>query len=210
MMKEIFNNDVTSLIWYISNLKTAYEKGGKEMVKRFSNCGADTDDLEIVCYEKLSNLPECKYYDYLYEETEEGEELGDIYGEKWIFTTPEMKEYYRMLGELKEERIISEEQFNSYIDEMIDMILELVVNKQYNDGGFYCHLDDGTESGDECRIEIFRYAEGSFEAFSVMYGISTVFEVYKERVNELKELKEITERRRKSNGVCIREREFLR
>ena len=62
----------------------------------------------------------------------------------------------------------------------------VVVDNQYNDGGFYCYFDDGTESGNS-HIDIYRYFDGSFEAFEVMCGIIAIFEKYKEKLKCLQD-----------------------
>ena len=57
-----------------------------------------------------------------------------------------------------------EDEYLQYHKEMIEYIRRVLVNKQYNDGGFYCHLDEGIESKNS-RIEIYWYEGGSFKGF---------------------------------------------
>lgn len=187
MMRNLLCYEESSLLWYILHLKRVYDKCGYRVVQYFRNLGVDAEEYEILCLEKLENLPECTSYDYIYEEYEDSDEHGDAYGEKWIYTSKEMREYYSALTELKSKGIIDNTHFDSCIDEMIDYLIHMVVDKQYNDGGFYCYFDDGTESGEECRIEIYRYFDGSFTAFDVVCGIIAVFEKYKEKLKYLKD-----------------------
>ena len=200
-MKSLLLNEITMLLWYVARLKSIYDQGGKETVKHFRDLSADSEEYELLCLDKLETLPECTYYEYLREETEDSDELGEIYGEKWIFESAEMRKYYNLLTQLKCEEIITDDDFDLYLREMIDYILQVLVDKQYNDGGFYCHFDDGTETGEACRIELFRYQDGSFGAFDAMCGILAIFEKYKERLSFIEEEYIEKMKRRKENGT---------
>lgn len=186
-MIPLLKYEITSLFWYISKLKAVYEQGGREAVKCFRNFGADTEQYEIYCLEKLENLPECTEHEYLREEFEDSNEIGDICGEKWIFESEDMREYYRLLQDLSQRKLITDDEYRFFDSEMTDYILHVLVNKQYNDGGFHCHLDDGTMPDGYCRIEIYNYHDGSFGAFDTVCGIIAVFERYRERLKFLEE-----------------------
>lgn len=186
-MVSLLKCEVTSLLWYISKLKNVYEQGGRKAVKCFRNFGADTEEYEIFCHEKLEDLPECTYHEFLYEEYEDSDEQGDIDGEKWVFESKEMCEYYRLLEDLKKRKLIEDKEYGFFHKEMTDYILHVLVYKQYNDGGFHCHLDDGTMTDGYCHIEIYHYLDGSFGAFDAVCGIIAIFERYSERLKFLED-----------------------
>ena len=186
-MKNLLNCEVDALLWYAHSLKCIYDEGGKETVKRFKNFSTNTDDYEIICVEKLEMLPECKQHEYMYEQYEDSEEVGDINAEKWVFKSKEMREYYQSLEQLKKERLITKEEYEGFYSEMTKYILRVLVNKQYCDGGFHCHLDEGLDDPADCRIEIYRYYDGSFMAFDAISGISAVFEHFRDKLKALKE-----------------------
>ena len=180
--------DETLLLWYVFRIKKIYDKCGEKVTQCFNNFGIDAEEYEILAAEILENLPQCIYHDYLYVEYEDSDEHNEIDGEKWIFTSDEMREFYSLLVRLRDTGVITESDADAYADDVIDYIKEVIVDKQYCDGGFHCHFDDGTETGEkDCRIEIYRYLGGSFAAFDVVCGIIAVFEKYKEKLKDLKD-----------------------
>ena len=203
-MEKLLSCEVDALLWYIHSLKGVYDEGGKETVKRFGNFTSNTDDYEIICVEKLENLPECKQHEYIYEQYGDTDEQVDINAELWVFKSKEMIEYYQLLEWLKDHQHITEDECDGFYKEMTDYILRMLVNKQYHDGGFHCHLDEGIDNADDCRIDIYRYYDGSFMAFDAICGISAVFEKYKNCLKELKEKYKITEELEVNNGTTVR------
>ena len=186
MMRDLLRFDEFLLLEYILRLKQVYDECGDNVIQCFRNFGVDAEEYEIICFEKIENLPECIYHDYVYEDVEDSDERGYMYGEKWTFKSNEMRDYYSVLEELKSKGIIDESYYDNCINEMIDFTIHMVVDNQYNDGGFYCYFDDGTESGNP-HIDIYRYFDGSFEAFEVMCGIIAIFEKYKEKLKCLQD-----------------------
>ena len=185
-MIDLLKCEMEELLDYIYSLKRIYDEGGKETVKRFKNFGTNTEDYEVICVENLEDLPECTCHDYIREELVDSNAEGDICAEMWVFQSKEMREYYQLLEQLYTQRIISEDEYLQYHKEMIEYIRRVLVNKQYNDGGFYCHLDEGIESKNS-RIEIYWYEGGSFKGFDAACGIGAVFERYHERLKALED-----------------------
>ena len=186
-MTSLIRNEIGMLLWYILRLKDVYDQGGKKVIEYFKDFRADTEEYEIYCLDNLEHLSECTHHGYIHEEYEDSDEQGDVCGEKWVFEDADMTAYYQLLEDLKNRKLITTHEYYYHHNKMEQNIMRLIVNRQYNDGGFHCHLNDGTIPGERCRMEIYRYCDGSFDAFTALCGIITVFEKYREELKCLEE-----------------------
>lgn len=188
-MLKLLQCDMQELLERLKTIKEFYDEGGCNVAPFFSKLGMDSDDFEMFVYEEMWSLPGYLDNHELYYEDENGRitEDSEVYGEVWMFATDEMREYYRLLKELKTTGKISRRTYALKRNEMEKYIQMFVVDSQGYYSGLYCKLIYGRASKNLCCIKVYLDYNCYYSAFVMCCGIIAIFDKYAEKLKELQE-----------------------
>lgn len=188
-MLKLLQCDMPELLERLRTIKEFYDEGAHNIVPFFSNIEMDTGDFEMLVYEEMWSLPGyCDNHELYYEE-ENGRitEDSEVYGEVWTFATDEMRDYYRLLKELKAAGKISGRTYALKRNEMEKYIQMFVVDSQGYYSGLYCKLNYGRAPKNWCCINVYLDYSCCYSVFAMCCGIIAVFDKYAEKLKELRE-----------------------
>lgn len=189
-MQKLLQCDMPELLERLKNIKEFYDEGACNVAPFFSKFGMDSDDFEMIAYEEMWSLPGYQDNHELYYEDENGEitEDSEAYGEVWTFATDEMREYYRLLKELKATGKISRRTYALKMNEMEKYVKMYVADSQdvyYT--GLFCELVYGRAPKNLYCINVYLDYSYCYSAFVMCCGIIAIFDKYAEKLRELQE-----------------------
>lgn len=195
-MEKLLNTDLSTFWEAFRQIKECQDECSEDIMHHFSEFFMDPDSFEMFAYEDMSSLPACYDYDYLYYEDETiPEEDRESYGEVWTFSTNEMVEYYELLERLLKTKVIQKVQYDLKLDEMENHIKKCIVETQnYYDYGLYCEMNYRSEENERVCIKVYLDYNCCFSHFSLYCGVIALFDRYKVKLRELKELYDNEER----------------
>ena len=109
-MIEIIRGEVWSFLECLSKVKDCSDKCSESVSQFFEDFPNDPDDFEAVAMDELWRLPCYKEFEHTYylDEGQEPTEDDEPFMEKkYVFSTDEMVEYYKLLDELYKSKKIS-------------------------------------------------------------------------------------------------------
>lgn len=189
-MLKLLHCNMPELLERLKTIKEFYDEGACNVAPFFSKIGMDSDDFEMFAYEEMWSLPGYLDNHELYYEDEHGEitEDSEAYGEVWTFATDEMREYYRLLKELKATGKISRRTYVLKLNEMEKYVQMYVADSQYTyDTGLFCELVYGRAPKNWCCIKVYLDYNYYYSAFVMCCGIIAIFDKYAEKLKELQE-----------------------
>lgn len=169
-------------------IKEFYDEGSFRIVDLFKKMNMDYDDCEVNCWESMDDVAQYVGCDDLfYEDDEDITEDSEPYGEVWDFSSDEMREYYRLLRELKESNKITADDYAQRKKNMENCIVRYVLDTQsYYYGGVGLDItDDGISPNADC-VRIYIDFNCSFDFFCLFCGLVAVFDKYTNLLNELR------------------------
>lgn len=189
-MLKLLQCDMPELLERLRTIKEFYDEGAHNIVPFFSNIEINTGDFEMLVYEEMWSLPGYLDNHELYYEDENGRitEDSEVYGEVWMFATDEMREYYRLLKELRTTGKISRRIYALKRNEMEKYVQMYVADSQYAyDIGLFCKLVYGRTPKNLCCIKVYVDYNYYYSAFVMCCGIIAIFDKYTEKLKELRE-----------------------
>lgn len=186
-MLKLLQCDMPELLERLRIIKEFYEEGAHNIVPIFSKIEIDTDDFEMLAYEEMWSLPGYLDNHELYyggEHTETDEDgYREAYGEEWTFATEEMREYYRLLKELKKSGKISRKTYALKMNEMEKYASMYIVDSQEYYSGVFCRVKYGKA---HC-IKVYLEFDYCYSAFRLCCGIIAILDKYAEKLKELQD-----------------------
>ena len=169
-------------------VKEFYDEGSFRIVDFMGKMGVDYDDYELYCWESLDEVAQnVDRNDLFYEEDEDITEDSEPYGEVWDFSSDDLREYYKLLRELKESNRITADDYAKRKKDMEDCICRYVLDTQcYYYGGIGLDITDDGISPNADGVRIYIDFNCSFDFFCLFCGLVAVFDKYTNLLNELK------------------------
>ena len=187
-MYKALQYETLELLDRIKLIKEFYDEGSFRIVDLFKKTDIDPDEYETHCWESMYEVTQdVSCDDLFYEDYEDITEETEPYGEVWYLSSDEMREYYRLLKELKDSNKITVDDYVQRKKEMEKCICRYVLDTQnyYYGGVDFDVIDDGVTPCDGC-LKIYIDYNCSFDFFSLYCGLVAVFDKYTNLLNELK------------------------
>lgn len=172
----------------IKLIKEFYDEGSFRIVEFISKMSVEYDDWELYCWESLDDIAQnVDRSDLFYEDDEDITEDSEPYGEVWDFSSDELREYYRLLRELKESNKITADNYTQRKKDMENCICRYVLDTQsYYYGGIGLDItDNGISPYTDC-VRVYIDFNCSFDFFALYCALIAVFDKYTNLLNELK------------------------
>ena len=187
-MYKVLYFETLGLLDRIKLIKEFYDEGSFRIVDLFKKADMDFDDYEMYCFESMYEVAHNVTCDELfYEDDEDITEDSEAYGEVWELSSDEMKEYYRLLRELKESNRITAEDYTQRKKDMENCICRYILNPQsYQYVGIdFEVIDNGISPSTDC-LKVYLDFNCCFDFFCLFCGLVAVFDRYANLLNELK------------------------
>ena len=136
-MYNLLNYQTLEVLDRMKLVKEFYDEGSFRIVDFMGKMGVDYDDFELYCWESLDEVAQnVDRNDLFYEDDEDITEDSEPYGEVWDFSSDDLREYYKLLRELKESNKITADDYAKRKKDMEDCICRYVLDTQcYYYGG---------------------------------------------------------------------------
>ena len=189
-MNMLLEMETLELFNRIMELKDCYDCGGKRILEIVSEYGTETDDYECNAMEDLYSLPELVGQDYVDFNAEPLDDDGDeAAGERLVFQSEDLTEYYKLLMKLRRKRIITKTELDRKKDELDRIAYQYISQGQYYSFDYYvpsaiCYTDSRAMP---IRLDVYFDYQCGYSLFSVLCGVVALMAKYSEMLKELKE-----------------------
>lgn len=187
-MYNLLDFQTLEVLGRIKLIKRFYDEGSFRIVDFMGNMGVDDDDCELYCWESFDEVAQnVDRNDLFYEDDEDITEDSEPYGEVWDFSSDDLREYYRLLKELKESNKITDDDYAQRKKDMESCVCRYVLDTQsnYYGGVDFDIINDGISPNADC-VRIYIDFNCCFDSFCLFCGLVAVFDKYTNLLNELK------------------------
>ena len=189
-MNALYQTEMEVFFEYLACLKEHYDDGGESVVNIFSDCGHDYESYEEDCFERLLKAAEHVNWKTIYYPDENGQINDECEPEYdiWFMSSRDMTEFYKTLNKLYKEKKISYKVYEGYKIKMHNLAREYVLHSStayYGGASFYLRTKTNHKYASSISIYIDINSCGSL--FDLTCGVATLFDLYSENLNELRE-----------------------
>lgn len=180
-MTNLLDMSLSSFLRILSEIKDIVDECGENIVSYLKEFSPNTEFIEDTAFEELQSLDAFCDVDYMYytDENDAPDLDGGAFGDIWIFSSSEMREYHSTLKELFESGIITKEQYDTELIEMKITLRKYIIDLQPYDYGISYEIDwDENEYG-KTVLKVFLEYDFPYDFFWLYVGVVAVLESYK-------------------------------
>ena len=189
-MKMLFETEMMELLDKIMEIKDCYECGGKKILDIISEYGTDIGDYECNAMEDLYSLPELIGQDYLDFNAEPlNDDADEAAGERLVFQTKDMTDYYMLLKKLCRKKVITKAEFDKKKEDLDRIAYSYISQGHYYSFDYYvpCEISFTDSKAMPIRLDVYLDYQYGYSLFSVLCGVVALMARFSEMLTELKE-----------------------
>ena len=190
MVKRLLNTEIIEILDRILEVKACYDSGGERIVEIVSDYRSDPCDYECNAMEDLYSLPELIGMDYLnYNAEPLLDESEEAAGERIVFQSKDLTEYYKLLKKLRRTKVITKVEFEKKKDELERLAFRYISDGYYYSFDYYvpCDISYTDSRAMPIRLDVYLDYQCGYSLFSVLCGVVALLGRYSQMLKELKE-----------------------
>ena len=183
----LLDMSLSSFLRILSEIKDIVDECGENVVSYLKEFSPETKFMEDTAFEELQSLEAFCDIDYMYytDENDEPDVDGGAYGDIWIFSSSEIREYHSMLKELFETGVITKEQYDAELIETKMTLRKYIIDLQPYGYGISYEIDwDENEYG-KTVLKVFLEYDFPYDFFWLYVGMAATLESYKISLKKL-------------------------